>query len=722
MIKRILTTSLIVTGLTTAGCNDNSGFQAGSSEALVEAQDDGQGEGDAVGLPTEPADAGEAIGKVSNLEIGSEESSVTAKNPFRAEESSIYSFTAVQELQDEFNFTLDNKDIMVDFDLENIESQRTVNLEQKNRTPVTEEFQQGTPGETKTETFDQEDVGVVDILVVIDDSGSMSQEQKNLSDKLDDLLMYLGQADWKIGVVTTTPKSDCQITLIDSQDPNASQKFRSAVKPGTGGSGNEQGIRQAVTGLQCSNNPWLRADSTVAVLIVSDEDNCSNDGAGCQGEDWEKESYLINYVENTLGKTISQDAGFYGIFSDPDDPCDTAFNDAPQYKRLVEHEANGQKRYGDICDQSYSTTLQTISENIATLLLSQFELNATPDANKPVMVEIDVNGTRTPVDSGNFTVNGKTLTFKPGNEPPAGSKIYVTYTVGSKPLFSKVTLGNDPAAGTVKVNINGTMLNAGQFTVQGRDVTFNQQPAANAMIKIDYRIDEPLIENFSIGATANPKNNMLAIKINDVATNDFTYDPANKTVKFDMTPPDAAKIEIKFTNIDGPKLSYKLPISGNNARNFRLFYNEAPVDFMMQGDVFTIGAADHVAGRTLRLKYEIDDDAVKMFELPNLPIAESLAISTTNMDCDLNQGFMLSGQTLTTDCVVVDQSQFLVTYDYLSTLQEFTVAGLDNPDNLRWEVRIDGVKTDQFTRDGATITLEMTPELGAQVDIFVNRD
>ena len=48
----------------------------------------------------------------------------------------------------------------------------------------------------------------------------------------------------------------------------------------------EQGAKRAVQGLTCDNN-WLRNDSTVAVLIVSDEDNCSLTGGsfGCKEEE-----------------------------------------------------------------------------------------------------------------------------------------------------------------------------------------------------------------------------------------------------------------------------------------------------------------------------------------------------------------------------------------------------------------------------------------------------
>ena len=142
----------------------------------------------------------------------------------------------------------------------------------------------------------------------------MSQEQQNLGNKLEALLSSIGKTDWRIGVVTTTPKDKCEISLINAAEVNGSAKFKQAINAGTGGSGNEAGIKEAVNGLRCTENPWVRNDSSVAVLIVSDEDNCSINGKNCAGEDWETEQYLIDYVQNTMQRPVGQTSGFYGIF------------------------------------------------------------------------------------------------------------------------------------------------------------------------------------------------------------------------------------------------------------------------------------------------------------------------------------------------------------------------------------------------------------------------
>jgi hypothetical protein len=285
------------------------------------------------------------------------------------------------------------------------------------------------------EAFIQEGVlGAADIAIVIDDSGSMDKEQRNLSTKLNDLLVSLKDVNWQIGVVTTSPKVEsgkdvCQLKLIRSTDSDVEAKFKDAVTPGTKGLGEEQGVRQAVNALRCTETPWVRSDSTVAVLIVSDEDNCSKDGYDCGDNPWAKEDYLIHYVEKDLGRTVGKNAGFYGIIAPSMEKCETASNKSIQYERLINYRSGGNINYGNICDTSYKGTLERISKNIAKLLSSRFALKHVPDSGTTVLNGVKSNGD--PITLDDYTISGHTVTFKIGSEPALGSQISVSYQVTS---------------------------------------------------------------------------------------------------------------------------------------------------------------------------------------------------------------------------------------------------------------------------------------------------
>ena len=136
--------------------------------------------------------------------------------------------------------------------------------------PVVDPFTQGGPSIPFTQTFTQSATksGPIDILVVIDNSGSMSQEQANLATKLSPLLSSIAGADWQISVVTTDPRNGCQRALIKSSDgAAAATAFQSSItSAGLAGDGNERGILMSVAGLMGSFTvPGVTAGTTIQV-------------------------------------------------------------------------------------------------------------------------------------------------------------------------------------------------------------------------------------------------------------------------------------------------------------------------------------------------------------------------------------------------------------------------------------------------------------------------
>src|SRR4051812_39224301 len=110
---------------------------------------------------------------------------------------------------------------------------------------------QGHQGDPGVQDFQQGTWGPLDVVVVIDNSGSMAEEQANLSTKLETLLSQVDKADWRISVVTTTPKDGCQWALINKTDANAKAHFQSAITlAGTGGDFLERPFLQAVNALK----------------------------------------------------------------------------------------------------------------------------------------------------------------------------------------------------------------------------------------------------------------------------------------------------------------------------------------------------------------------------------------------------------------------------------------------------------------------------------------
>ncbi len=132
----------------------------------------------------------------------------------------------------------------------------------------------------------------VDILLVVDDSCSMADEQDELSEGFDRFVEFFDVADvdYHIAVVTTDMlnsarqgrmvEADDGTTVIDRDTDDAADVFGELVQVGTGGAGFEQGLDAAAAALSDDlldgpNSGFLRDDALLSVIFVSDEEDAS---------------------------------------------------------------------------------------------------------------------------------------------------------------------------------------------------------------------------------------------------------------------------------------------------------------------------------------------------------------------------------------------------------------------------------------------------------------
>lgn len=88
---------------------------------------------------------------------------------------------------------------------------------------------QGTREKPQAEIFEQNAAGLLDVLVVVDNSGSMKEEQANLADRLGALLASVRDSNWQIGLISTDPKEASIRALIKKADADPNRVFRDAV-------------------------------------------------------------------------------------------------------------------------------------------------------------------------------------------------------------------------------------------------------------------------------------------------------------------------------------------------------------------------------------------------------------------------------------------------------------------------------------------------------------
>jgi hypothetical protein len=579
---------------------------------------------------------------------------------------------------------------------------------QISRPNVTKNFRQGNPGEVRTEKLFQADQGILDLLIVIDDSGSMAEEQMNLSTKLAPLLEYIKDSDWRIGVVTTDPARGCSRAVIQKGDSGVGASFSNAINAGLAGSGNEQGIRQAVAGLSCATAPFVRANSTVAVLIVSDEDNCS-DGKGCAAP-YNSPAYLTNFLTNDMKRKLGTDARVYGLYWDPTKTCPGAAIKANQYAKAV---SDSSGTAGSICDADYSNTLLKISENVAAILKADFKLKSTPDNNS---LTLAINGV---AKTTGFEIIGDVLRFT--ELPPEAATIDVRYTVGAVPYQNRYPLGEKPGPGTLKVRFDGQMVSESGYEVEEKtnDLVFKTMPPTSADIKVDFLRDLPLQKTFDLAAVI--KTGSLKIKINDQESTGFTY--ADGKVTMSTAPADAAIVIATFEKLVGPNLEYDLPLVGTDVKDIqaRRKDDNAPVSAFYRDGKIVVDSTSHAEGKVVILSY-LNSDSYKMdISLPHLPILETIKVAGDQLDCVLGDGFDVIGDLLKIDCMLDTTQELDVTFKYKrDPIKAFVIQELTTISDFNIEVFVNGQSTTDYIVNRPLILLNGDVPVDSYVKIVVS--
>jgi hypothetical protein len=250
----------------------------------------------------------------------------------------------------------------------------------------------------------------VDILFVIDNSGSMEYEQKSMASRVRNFLDVVKGLDWQIAVTTTDPvhktlgdgrlvplygKTNSYILNSAMTDADARYTLGMTLQRPEVGSGYEQGILSAYRAVERSvaaagtNANFIRSDSQLAVVLISDEDESAN---GPKNDP----AIFVKYIQTTFGgqKAMS----FHSIIARPDDKaCLSGEGYSAGYRYEQISKLTGGV-IGDVCATDYAAQVQGIAEGVRKTLKS-LSLTCTPviDSMRSLLVLKDgqvYNGTR----------------------------------------------------------------------------------------------------------------------------------------------------------------------------------------------------------------------------------------------------------------------------------------------------------------------------------------
>ncbi|MDF1564552.1 MAG: VWA domain-containing protein [Deltaproteobacteria bacterium] len=232
------------------------------------------------------------------------------------------------------------------------------------------------------DTFAQAEVSRIDILWVIDDSASMTEEQQNLADNLSSFHRFLdeGDVDYQIGVTTTDAVSNAgrlvgSPTLLSPTTPDVFTAFQQNIRVGITGRAQEQGLQAAELALGGQNPGFVREDAHLFVIFVSDEDDHS----------FGELRYYWRVFEQLKGIGNEDTVSLSAIIGPPNDPvsgegggCSSTAGVASPGDRyaLLTEETGG--IFGSICDASFADTLDALGAK-AVGLKRKFFLSYEPD-------------------------------------------------------------------------------------------------------------------------------------------------------------------------------------------------------------------------------------------------------------------------------------------------------------------------------------------------------
>ncbi len=263
----------------------------------------------------------------------------------------------------------------------------------------------------------------VDILWVIDDSGSMGDEQRSLAYNFDVFINEFleKKIDFQMAITTTDPTSrgDGKWKInpkhLTSEAASKNEKkflndFKRTVQVGTNGSGSEMGLHTASRFLERYEgsvaHQWLRDDAYLIVVVLSDEEEQSKTSV---------ENLVSSY------QSYKKNAGMVKVYT-----IVTTDLRGQQWETIGDRYMKAATMTnGVIADihQDFYGVLRDMGAKIVDLL-DKFALAASPYQG----VAVKVNGNL--VETGYVYNNDtKTVKFLDGHVPAEGSTIEVHYQV-----------------------------------------------------------------------------------------------------------------------------------------------------------------------------------------------------------------------------------------------------------------------------------------------------
>lgn len=258
----------------------------------------------------------------------------------------------------------------------------------------------------KEDHITQVTVPSVDVLFVVDNSGSMSEEQAALRANFDAFMRYFTDSgmDYHVGVVSTDMDNRQQSgRLIDDNgsryidntfsEANAIASFKERANLGTMGSSEERGKDASYTALvslaSSVNAGFYREEAVLSIVVISDE------------RDWSKDVSIAEYSSWMQSlKPEDDQTWFSSIVGQAPNGCATA-EKGVGYLEVTD--AVGGIKFS-ICEPDYSSVLDELGMQAAGLK-REFFLSEVP-VEDTIIVSVTTEGDEDTFKANEWTYDG----------------------------------------------------------------------------------------------------------------------------------------------------------------------------------------------------------------------------------------------------------------------------------------------------------------------------
>ena len=573
----------------------------------------------------------------------------------------------------------------------------------------------------------------LDILVVVDSSSAMAAQRANLAQKLQPLLSAVGDLDWQIAVVATDPSLGCQPALIKSQDTSYAAEFATAVGAASSNGKIVRGILQAkltLAGCQ-GQSSWIRTGSAVAVLFVSNQDNCGQAGSLCDQAipadvnvtsadslASAQASYLTDYLASI--RTLKTQAKVYSLLWSPTQTQDLCPAGAAQGQAYMQAVTATGGSWGSICSNDFTPALTTISSDMRGMVSGTFNLPHTPLDGS---VNVSVAGA--PLASSGFAIQGAGVNL--ASLPASDASVQISYSYATAPGAS-FKLAAPAAAGSLTLTLDGKALAASDFS-------YDQTAQTIALTQIV--AGKTLTASYSSGAATDgtlftlqslPDPTTLAVTIdgNLLTSGQYAYDATKNQITFSVAPASTAAIVIKYAPQSTHASSFPFVLSDAQCLSLQVTDQATGDAIPFTADGSSIAFTDDVinAGTSIVITYDVDAKQTNTIDFSrDIMSFDDLSImdTTSNAACSRDKVTIAGSKINLAGCGFKGGDKVTIVHKYVASFTKSFIlddAGLKVASQVALKVSVDGVETDNYTFDIKTDTLTMN-DLGVtdKVDI-----